>query len=97
MSISFGQISDFVNHFQPQTITNVAIRWGLSGSAYTRSTLGGGMAKIWVDIDEEALAEAAQALGTTTPSDTVNGALADAVARAAEQNRVSEADTFPAL
>jgi Arc/MetJ family transcription regulator len=34
-----------------------------------------GMAKTLVDIDEEALAAAARALGTTTKRDTINGAL----------------------
>jgi Arc/MetJ family transcription regulator len=33
------------------------------------------MAKTLVDIDEEALAAAALALGTTTKRDTINGAL----------------------
>ncbi|MGC0423181.1 type II toxin-antitoxin system VapB family antitoxin [Embleya sp. AB8] len=33
------------------------------------------MAKTLVDIDEDALAEAARILGTTTKRDTINGAL----------------------
>jgi Arc/MetJ family transcription regulator len=40
------------------------------------------MAKTLVDIDDELLAEAAEALGTKTKKDTVNTALAAAVARA---------------
>jgi Arc/MetJ family transcription regulator len=34
-----------------------------------------------IDIDEDALAEAAEVYGTTTKKDTVNAALRDAVAR----------------
>ncbi|WP_211302641.1 hypothetical protein [Allonocardiopsis opalescens] len=36
---------------------------------------GGDSAEVCVEIDEEALELAAEALGTTTPSDTVNTAL----------------------
>ncbi|MBX6722153.1 MAG: type II toxin-antitoxin system VapB family antitoxin [Dactylosporangium sp.] len=39
------------------------------------------MARTMIDIDEEALAEAARVLGTTTKKDTVNAALREAVAR----------------
>lgn len=39
------------------------------------------MARTMIDIDEEALAEAARVLGTTTKKDTVNTALREAVAR----------------
>jgi Arc/MetJ family transcription regulator len=39
------------------------------------------MAKLLVDIDEEALAEAAAEYGTKTTKDTVNTALRESVAR----------------
>ncbi|WP_415950324.1 type II toxin-antitoxin system VapB family antitoxin [Streptomyces sp. KLOTTS4A1] len=39
------------------------------------------MAKTVIDLDEEALALAAEALGTKTKKDTVNAALADIGAR----------------
>ena len=40
-----------------------------------------GMTKTPVEIDDEALAAAAQVLGTTTKKDTVNGALREVSAR----------------
>ena len=43
--------------------------------------IGGGMAKTLIDIDDEALAEAAELFGTTTKKDTVNTALREAVQR----------------
>lgn len=39
------------------------------------------MARTMVDVDEDALAEAAKVLGTTTKKDTINTALREAVAR----------------
>ena len=39
------------------------------------------MTKILVDVDDEALAEAAEVLGTTTKKDTVNTALRETAAR----------------
>jgi Arc/MetJ family transcription regulator len=39
------------------------------------------MARTMIDIDEAALAEAADLLGTTTKKDTVNTALREVVAR----------------
>ncbi len=39
------------------------------------------MTKMLIDIDEEALAEAAAILGTTTKKDTVNTALRETAAR----------------
>ncbi|MFI2608605.1 type II toxin-antitoxin system VapB family antitoxin [Kitasatospora sp. NPDC018619] len=39
------------------------------------------MAKTMIDLDEEALALAAEVLGTTTKKDTVNAALAEVGAR----------------
>ncbi|MFC7330087.1 type II toxin-antitoxin system VapB family antitoxin [Marinactinospora rubrisoli] len=39
------------------------------------------MAKILIDVDEEALAKASEALGTSTEKDTVNTALREAVLR----------------
>lgn len=61
------------------------------------------MAKVLVDVDDEALAEASELLGTKTKKDTINGALretiqrlrrAHALARLAE---MGEAGTFDAL
>ena len=43
------------------------------------------MAKTLIDVDEELLAAAQQALGTTTKKDTVNSALAHAAAFAARR------------
>lgn len=43
------------------------------------------MAKTLIDIDEDALARAQQALGTATKKDTVNRALSDVVALAARR------------
>ncbi|MFF1557308.1 type II toxin-antitoxin system VapB family antitoxin [Streptomyces sp. NPDC058279] len=43
------------------------------------------MAKTVIDINEEALALAAEALGTTTKKDTVNAALAEIGARLLRQ------------
>ncbi len=43
------------------------------------------MAKTVIDIDEEALALAAEALGTVTKKDTVNAALAEIGARIRRQ------------
>lgn len=39
------------------------------------------MAKMLIDIDEEALADVAEAYGTTTKKDTVNTALREGAAR----------------
>ncbi len=39
------------------------------------------MAKILVDVDEAALAEASEILGTSTKKDTVNGALREVAAQ----------------
>ena len=39
------------------------------------------MTKMWIDLDDEALADAAQHFATTSPSDTVNAALAWAATR----------------
>ncbi|MFG2297092.1 type II toxin-antitoxin system VapB family antitoxin [Streptomyces sp. NPDC048603] len=61
------------------------------------------MAKTVIDIDEEALALAAQALGTKTKKDTVNAALAEIGARvrreaALEQLiELTEAGAFDAI
>ena len=43
------------------------------------------MTKTLIDIDDEQLAAAQQALGTTTKKDTVNAALAQAVSLAARR------------
>jgi Arc/MetJ family transcription regulator len=40
------------------------------------------MSKVPIDVDDDLLAEAARALGTTTKKATVNGALADVARRA---------------
>lgn len=49
----------------------------------------GVMPKTVIDIDEEALARAAELLGTATKKDTVNAALRDVVARHARAAAVA--------
>ncbi|GAB2707710.1 type II toxin-antitoxin system VapB family antitoxin [Kitasatospora kifunensis] len=50
----------------------------------------GVMPKTVIDIDEEALARAAELLGTATKKDTVNAALRDVVARHARAAAVAD-------
>jgi Arc/MetJ family transcription regulator len=50
----------------------------------------GAMPKTVIDIDDEALAKAAELLGTATKKDTVNAALRDVVARHARVGAVAE-------
>lgn len=49
-----------------------------------------------IDLDEEALAEAAKVLGTTTKKDTVNKALREAVARLRRIDAIREAQAMAA-
>lgn len=49
--------------------------------------------KTLIDIDEEQLAAAQQALGTTTKKDTVNAALAQAVSLAARRRDLLRLET----
>ncbi|MGH3713638.1 MAG: type II toxin-antitoxin system VapB family antitoxin [Micromonosporaceae bacterium] len=57
----------------------------ITAAVYTDPTVGiyGGEAvtKILVDVDDQALADAAQVLGTTTKKDTVNTALREVAQR----------------
>jgi Arc/MetJ family transcription regulator len=48
------------------------------------------MAKTLIDLDEEALALAAEALGTKTKKDTVNAALAEIGARVRRRHALAE-------
>jgi Arc/MetJ family transcription regulator len=48
------------------------------------------VAKTLVDIDDEALALAAEALGTRTKKDTVNAALAEVVARVRREQALDD-------
>ncbi|MER5930607.1 type II toxin-antitoxin system VapB family antitoxin [Streptomyces sp. NPDC002054] len=48
------------------------------------------MAKTVIDLDEEALALAARALGTKTKKDTVNAALAEIGARVTRETALEE-------
>lgn len=63
----------------------------------------GHMSKTVIDIDDEALADAAEVLGTRTKKDTVNAALRETGARArrrraiAELGRLAEDGAFDAL
>ena len=50
------------------------------------------MAKTLIDLDEELLAEATTALGTTTKKDTVNEALRQAVESTRERRRQARED-----
>jgi Arc/MetJ family transcription regulator len=52
--------------------------------------MGDLMTKNLVDLDDEALAGAAEWFGTTTPGDTVNAALRDAAARAQRARALAE-------
>jgi Arc/MetJ family transcription regulator len=54
------------------------------------------MARTMIDIDDEALAEAAKVLGTTTKKDTVNTALREAVARLRRIDAIREAQAMAA-
>lgn len=47
------------------------------------------MAKVLIDIDEEALAEASSLLGTSTKKDTVNTALREAAQRLRRANALA--------
>ncbi|GLW32917.1 type II toxin-antitoxin system VapB family antitoxin [Actinoplanes regularis] len=48
------------------------------------------MAESLVDVDEEALAEAAKRFGTTTTTETVNAALREAAARSRRARALGE-------
>ncbi|PWK49398.1 DUF2191 domain-containing protein [Actinoplanes xinjiangensis] len=48
------------------------------------------MTKNLVDLDDEALADAAEWFGTSTPGDTVNAALRDAAVRAQRARALAE-------
>jgi Arc/MetJ family transcription regulator len=50
--------------------------------------------KMLIDIDEEALAEAAAILGTTTKKDTVNTALRETAARIRRARALAELRVF---
>ncbi len=57
------------------------------------------MTKTLIDIDDHQLAQAQEALGTTTKRDTVNRALAEVIAQAARRRDLErlEADAFADL
>ncbi len=48
------------------------------------------MSKTMIDIDDEALAEAAEVLGTTTKKDTVNAALVEIAARRRRERALAD-------
>lgn len=50
------------------------------------------MTKTLVDVDDELLAKAQHALGANTKKDTINRALADAVAAAARRREIERLD-----
>ena len=75
-----------------QTIQRETRRIVISNHRPERPTLPA-RGKTLIDIDEERLAAAQQALGTTTKKDTVNAALAQAVSSAARRRDLLRLET----